>query len=156
MAESGSIDEFDRRIIRALRANGRISLQDLSDRVGLSPTPVARRLRRLEDTGIVTGYAAVIDEAALGFAVSVFVSVKLDRQVDVALSTFEAAVAAFPQVVDCWLMTGSRDYLLRVVTTDLREFEEFLVGRLSRVPGIASMESSIPLRRVKNGFARTE
>ena len=97
----------------------------------------------------------MIDEAALGFAVSVFVSVKLDKQVDDALATFEAAIAQFPEVVDCWLMTGNRDYLLRVVTTGLAAFEQFLVGRLTKVRGVASIESSIPLRRVKAGIARS-
>ncbi len=131
-----------------------MSLQDLSERIGLSTTPTARRVRRLEKAGIITGYAALIDETALGFDVSVFVSVQLERQVDDALATFEAAVREFPEVVDCWLMTGDRDYLLRIATTGLKEFEEFLVGRLTRVPGVASIQSSIPLRRVKQGGAR--
>lgn len=151
-----TIDRFDRDILSTLRRDGRISVLDLSDRVGLSPTPVARRIRRLEDAGIIQGYTALIDEVALGFAVSVFVSVKLDKQVDDALATFESAIATFPEVVDCWLMTGNRDYLLRVVTTGLAEFEQFLVGRLTRVRGVAAIESSIPLRRVKAGIARSE
>lgn len=142
--------------MKALREDGRISILDLAERVGLSPTPVARRVRRLEEAGVITGYAALIDEAAMGFGVSVFVSIKLDRQVDEALAVFEKAVAEFPEVVDCWLMTGNRDYLLRIATQGLREYEEFLVGRMSKVRGIASMESSIPLRRVKGGIARTE
>lgn len=151
-----NLDGIDRRIVRALREDGRISLLDLAASVGLSPTPIARRVRRLEETGVITGYAALIDETALGFGVSVFVSIKLDRQVDDALVTFEKAIAEFPEVVDCWLMTGNRDYLLRVATEGLAQFEQFLVGRMSKVPGIASMESSIPLRRVKGGVARTE
>lgn len=150
------MDALDRRIIQILGAEGRISMLDLSSRVGLSPTPIARRLRRLEDDGVISGYAALVDEAALGYVVSVFVSVKLDRQVDDALETFEAAVAGFPEVVDCWLMTGSRDYLLRVSTEGLNEYEQFLARRLTRVPGVASIESSIPLRRVKQGLARLE
>ena len=148
------IDTYDAAILRALAKDGRMTINDLSDRVGLSPSPVARRLRQLEDRGIIAGYAAVIDEAALGYAVSVFVSVKLDRQVDDALAKFEAAIADFPEVVDCWLMTGNRDYLLRIVTTGLSEFERLLVGKLTKVPGVASIESSIPLRRVKAGHAR--
>lgn len=156
MAQSTHLDDVDRRIIRSLHQNGRISLLDLSQAVGLSPTPVARRVRRLETTGVIVGYAALINEAALGFGVSVFVSIKLDRQVDDALVTFETAVAGFPEVVDCWLMTGNRDYLLRIVTRGLQDFEAFLVGRMSKVPGIASMESSFPLRRVKGEFARIE
>lgn len=149
-----NIDTYDAAILRALAQDGRMTINDLSDRVGLSPSPVARRLRQLEDRGIIAGYAAVIDEAALGYAVSVFVSVKLDRQVDDALARFEAAIADFPEVVDCWLMTGNRDYLLRIVTTGLSEFERLLVGKLTKVPGVASIESSIPLRRVKAGHAR--
>ncbi|MAZ19331.1 Lrp/AsnC family transcriptional regulator [Oricola sp.] len=150
-----TLDDPDRRIIQELSRNGRITTLELSEAVGLSPTPVARRVRRLEDAGVIRGYAALIDEAELGFGVSVFVSVKLDKQVDDALDAFETSIEKFPEVVDCWLMTGNRDYLLRIVTVDLQEFERFLVGRLTKVRGVASIESSIPLRRVKSGLART-
>lgn len=151
---STNIDSFDIRILGLLQRDGRMSINDLSAQVGLSPSPVARRIRLLEEAGIIKGYAALCDEAALGFGVSVFVSVRLDRQVDEALATFEAAVTTFPEVVDCWLMTGNRDYLLRVATTGLPEFERFLVGQLTKVRGVASIQSSIPLRRVKSGLAR--
>lgn len=153
--ESTRIDEFDIRILRALAEHGRLSVQRLSEVVGLSPSPVARRLTRLENDRIVTGYAALIDEVRLGFDVSVFVSVKLDRQVDDALASFETAIRQMPEVIDCWLMTGNRDYLLRVVTRDMAEFEQFLVGKLTKLPPVAEIESSIPLRRVKSGIART-
>ena len=149
------MDEFDLQILRALRRDGRMSIQHLSEQMALSPTPIARRLRQLEKSGVITGYSALIDEAALGFGVTVFTSIKLDRQVDDALAEFETAILGFPEVVDCWLMTGTRDYLLRIVTRDMREFEQFLVGRLTRAPGVASIESSIPLRRVKSGVSRT-
>ncbi|WP_353621224.1 Lrp/AsnC family transcriptional regulator [Labrenzia sp. R4_1] len=152
---SGALDAFDIQILRELRRDGRISIQDLSEQIGLSATPVARRLRQLEDQGIITGYCALIDEMKLGYEVSVFVSVQLDKQVDAALDQFEAAIQAFPEVVDCWLMTGNRDYLLRVATTGLAAFEAFLTGKLTKVPGVANIESSIPLRRVKSGVART-
>ena len=155
MADSAPIDEFDVRIIQTLQREGRLSVQDLSQRVGLSPTPVLRRMRRLEKDGVITGYAALVDEVAVGFPVQVFVSVKLDRQVDAALVSFEAAVQDFPEVVDCWLMTGNRDYLLRVVTDSLAGFEAFLTGRLTRLPSVSSIESSIPLRRVKAGISRS-
>lgn len=154
MKFSSEFDEIDTRILLALVKDGRISVQKLCTLVGLSPTPTARRLKRLEDAGVVIGYHAQLDEEKLGFAVSVFVSVKLDRQVDDALAKFEAAVEKAPEVVDCWLMTGNRDYLLRVVTRNMREFENFLVGHLTKVPGVASIESSIPLRRVKAVAAR--
>lgn len=154
MAETTKIDDVDRRILRAIAKDGRIPVQALGEIVGLSPTPVARRLRRLEEQGVVTGYAAQINEAALGYDVSVFVSVKLDRQIDNALSSFEIAITSFPEVVDCWLMTGSRDYLLRVVSRSMSDFEQFLVGRLTKVKGVAEIESSIPLRRVKSAGSR--
>ena len=155
MTKITTIDDLDVKILRAVQQDGRISINDLSELVGLSPTPVSRRIRNLETTGIIKGYSAVIDEAALGYDVSVFVSVQLDKQVDEALAQFETAIAEFPEVVECWLMTGNRDYLLRVATTSLKEFEQFLVGRLTKVNGVASIESSIPLRRVKTGLART-
>ena len=91
---------------------------------------------------------------AVGLGFSIFVSVRLDKQIDEALAEFEDAIAEMPEVADCWLMTGDRDYLLRIVTAGLREFERFLVGRLTRVRGVASIESSIPLRRVKGAMAR--
>ena len=154
MVNIANLDRFDREILNVLMQDGRISILDLSDRVGLSPTPVSRRVKRLEDAGVITGYTALVDEEALGFGISVFVSVRLEKQIDVALAEFENAIRAMPEVVDCWLMTGGRDYLLRIVTEGLKEFEQFLVGRLTRVSGVAAIESSIPLRRVKGGVAR--
>ena len=155
VADSTHFDEFDIRILQEMKRDGRISIQALSEDIGLSATPIARRLKRLEDAGIIKGYTALIDEAALGFDVSVFVSVKLDRQIDHGLSAFEAEIAQFPEVVDCWLMTGNRDYMMRVVTRNLIEFENFLVGRLTKISCVAEIESSIPLRRVKSEIART-
>lgn len=153
--ESITIDAIDRRIVRALQADGRQSIQDLSARVGLSPSPCARRVRLLEQAGLITGYCALIDEKAAGFGFSAFVSVKLERQVDDALKTFERAIANTPEVVDCWLMTGNRDYLLRVVTADLSDFETFITAKLTQIASVASIESSIPLRRVKAGMTRS-
>ena len=155
MTEIANIDQTDRAILRELLANGRISVQELSQRVGLSPTPCARRIRMLEESGVITGYHALIDEAKAGYGFSVFVSVKLDRQVDDTLKEFETAIRAYPEVVDCWLMTGNRDYLLRLAVHDIAEFEHFLTGRLTKVPSVASIESSIPLRRVKSGISRS-
>lgn len=154
LTESTNIDEFDRRILRALQVEGRMSIQDLSDRVGLSPSPCSRRVRVLEEAGVIRGYAALVDERRVGYAVSVFISVKLDRQIDDALKNFEAAIESYPEVVDCWLMTGNRDYLLRVATADLVEFEKFLTSKLTKVESVHSIESAIPLRPVKTGIAR--
>ena len=152
--DSSNLDDIDIRILRSLREDGRQSINDLSEAVGLSATPVARRVKQLEASGVIKGYCALIDEEKLGFDVSVFVSVQLDKQVDNALATFERAIQSMPEVVDCWLMTGNRDYLLKIVTSGLSGFERFLVGRLTKIEGVASIESSIPLRRVKAGLSR--
>ena len=149
-----NLDEIDQRILRELQSDARLTHQDLSDRIGLSPSPCARRIKKLEADGFITGYSADIDEAKMGFGVNVFVSVRLDQQVDDRLVKFEEEVGRFNEIVDCWLMTGSFDYLLRIAVGDLNEFEHFLTGRLTKVAGIASIESSIPIRRVKCQAAR--
>ena len=151
---SRSLDSIDHKILAELQRDARLTHQELSERVGLSPTPCSRRIRNLEDAGVITGYSANIDETKLGFGFTVFVSVQLDRQIDDRLINFENEVGLLPEVIDCWLMTGNRDYLLRVAVTDLLEFERFLTGRLTKVEGVASIESSIPIRRVKGRMAR--
>ena len=148
------MDSLDHKILRELQAEGRLSHQELAERIGLSPSPCARRIRKLVTEGYITGYGAEIDETKLGFAFSVFISVRLDRQIDDRLVAFEREVGRCPEVVDCWLMTGSFDYLLRVAVRDLEEFEHFLTRRLTKLPGVASLESSIPIRRVKHTAAR--
>lgn len=151
---NAKIDATDRRILAELQGDARLSIQELSKRVALSPTPCARRLRMLEQGGVIRGYTTVIDEAQMGYPISVFVSVKLDHQIDDRLRAFEQAIRRFPEVTDCWLMTGGRDYLVRVAVADLMEFEHFLTGKLTKVVGVASIESSIPIRRVKEESAR--
>ncbi len=148
------MDDIDHRILRELLSNARLSHQELGDRVGLSASPCARRIRKLEVDGIISGYSARIDEAKMGFGFSVFISVRLDKQIDSQLEQFERSVRTLSEVVDCWLMTGSFDYLLRVAVSDLNEFEVFLTGRLTKIPGVASIESSIPIRRVKDQGSR--
>ena len=108
----------------------------------------------MEADGLVKGYGARIDEAKMGFGFSVFISVRLDKQIDSQLELFEQSIRDFSEVVDCWLMTGNFDYLLRVAVSDLAEFEAFLTGRLTKIPGVASIESSIPVRRVKDQGSR--
>lgn len=147
--KSITLDKTDHAILNELMANARLSNQELSERVGLSPSPCLRRLRRLETEGVITGYTAVIDEEKVGLPVAVFMSVKLERQVDASLGAFERDIAKCPEVVDCWLMTGDNDYLLRVLAPGLREYENFLTGTLTKIPGIASIQSSVSLRRVK-------
>lgn len=144
------LDEIDHKILNALAANSRISNQELSERVGLSPSPCLRRLRALENSGVIIGYTTIIDEEAAGLPVAVFMSVKLERQIDASLNSFEEEIVKYPEVVDCWLMTGDNDYLLRILAPGLREYESFLTGTLTKIPGIASIQSSVSLRRVKS------
>jgi Lrp/AsnC family leucine-responsive transcriptional regulator len=126
-----------------------MTTQQLAERVGLSTSPCARRVKILEQAGIIKGYSAVIDEAAFGLMVSAFASVKLVRQHEDDLDRFGRAVARWPEVVDCYLMTGQRDYLLRVLVRDLREYEAFLKNKLTRLEEVASIETSFALTQVK-------
>jgi len=148
-ANADGMDRIDRAILRELLANSRLSNQELSERVGLSPSPCLRRLKRLEADGIIEGYTARIDEERIGLPVAVFMSVRLERQIDDSINAFEAEIMKYPEVVDCWLMTGDNDYLLRILAPGLKEYENFLTGTLTKIPGIASIRSSVSLRRVK-------
>lgn len=148
-SQSITLDATDRAILSALQENARLTNQELSERIGLSPSPCLRRLRRLEKEGVIAGYTAILDEEKLGLPVAIFMSVKLERQIDAQLNTFESEILKCPEVVDCWLMTGDNDYLLRVLASDLRAYENFLTGTLTKIPGIASIQSSVSLRRVK-------
>ena len=149
-----TLDKMDRLILHELQMDGRLTHQELSERIGLSASPCARRIKNLESEGYITGYSARIDEAKMGFGFNVFVSVKLDQQIDDRLVSFERDITACPEVVDCWLMTGAFDYLLRVAVLDMQEFEQFLTRRLTKISGVASIESSIPVRRVKDQVTR--
>lgn len=117
-------------------------------RVGLSLTPVLRRVRRLEDQGFITGYSARFDEARLGASFSAFVSVTLERQAEEALEVFETQIARAPEVMSCYLMSGGSDYLLRVVAADLGAYQAFMTGVLTRIPGVARIQSSFALKLV--------
>ncbi len=151
MAVPMSLDAIDRRILRALQQNARLSNAELAQKVGLSVSPVWRRVRALEESGIITAYQALVDPTAVGLPVSVFVHVSLEKQVEPALEAFEAAIRRRPEVMECYLMTGDADYLLRVVVPSLAEYERFLMDHLTRVRGIASIKSSFALRPVKHG-----
>ena len=143
------LDDFDRRILQNFQNDGRMTLADLAERIGLSPSPCLRRIKLLEEAGIITRYVALVDQDKVGLPVSVFVSVKLESQRERALERFAKAVAKWPEVLECYLMTGPRDYLLRIVTSDLAAYERFLKEKLTRLDGIASIESSFALEQVK-------
>ncbi|WP_037256354.1 Lrp/AsnC family transcriptional regulator [Roseobacter sp. SK209-2-6] len=140
------MDAIDHKIVSVLQDEGRIKMAELSEKVGLSPTPCARRVAMLEEAGVITGYSARVDQAKLGLQVTIFVAVELERQSRDALLAFEKAVRRFDQVMECYLMTGTRDILLRVVARDLTDFDRFLEERLMCVPGIRNTRSSFTLR----------
>ena len=146
---SEPLDATDRKILAVLQEDGRISLSDLAARVALSPSPCLRRIRRLERDGVIARYVAVVDQAKVGLPVSVFVSIKLDSQRVEALERFRKAIAKWPEVLECYLMTGPRDYLLRIVVADLATYEQFLKQKLTRVDGVSSIESSFALEQTK-------
>lgn len=142
------LDAIDRSILDVLQEDARISNVDLSERVNLSPSPCLRRVRRLESEGTIRSYVTLLDPAEVGLPVSVFVQVSLERQVDDALENFEAEIISRPEVMECYLMTGDSDYLLRVVAPDLEGFQRFLLEHLTRIPGVASIKSSFALKQV--------
>ncbi len=140
------MDKIDRKILRVLQRDGRMKIADLAEAVGLSATPCARRLERLQTDGVITGYGARVDARKVGLPVTVFVSVELETQGGVAMSAFEQSVRNFEEVMECHLMTGSRDILLRVVVADLQAYDWFLEHRLMKVHGIRNMRSNFALR----------
>ncbi|MEH6753263.1 MAG: Lrp/AsnC family transcriptional regulator [Alphaproteobacteria bacterium] len=142
------LDAIDCNILNMLQEDARISNVDLSEKVHLSPSPCLRRVRRLESEGMIRAYVTLLDPAEVGLPVSVFVQVSLERQVDDALENFEREIVARPEVMECYLMTGDSDYLLRVVAPDLEAFQRFLLEHLTRIPGVASIKSSFALKQV--------
>ncbi|KKB80931.1 AsnC family transcriptional regulator [Devosia soli] len=151
MAESSKteLSVVDRKILRALQEDGRMTIQAIADQVGLSPSPCLRRIRQMERAGLITGYSATLDQKAAGLPVSVFISIKLERQRARELDAFGAAISRWPEVMEAYLMTGQFDFLLRVVCADLETYEHFLREKLTQVEGVASIESSFSLGTVK-------
>ncbi len=144
------LDRVDMQILEALQTDGRLTATELADKAGLTASPCLRRLRLLEQSGVIRGYTALVDQAKVGLPISVFVSIKLERQSEDAMERFETAVRRCPEVLECYLMTGPRDYLLRVVARDLDDYERFVKGTLTRISGIANIESSFALGQVKH------
>ncbi|MEQ8292591.1 MAG: Lrp/AsnC family transcriptional regulator [Roseovarius sp.] len=140
------MDKTDRQIIAALQRDGRQTLADLSERIGLSPTPLARRIARLEKDGIITGYSARVDQERLGLPLNVFIFVELEKQTRAAITALERDLRRFEEVMECYLMTGTRDVLIRVVAADLAAFDRFLEDGLMQTENIRSMRSSFALR----------
>ena len=146
-----SLDDADRRILRALRQDGRMTNAALAEAVGLSPSACLRRLRLLERSGVIRGYTAIIDEPETRETVTVIVQITLDRQTEEHLSRFEGAVRRLPEARECYLMTGMSDYLLRVEVRDASDYERVHKEQLSRLPGVARIQSAFAIRSVIRG-----
>ena len=147
------LDAMDVRLLENLQDQARLSNVELSERVNLSPSQCYRRLRRLEDAGVVRGYAAMLDRERLGFGVVAFVSVSLEKQSEHPAQAFNNAVQDYPEILECHAVSGEADYLLRVVAADLKAFSDFLMHRLLRLPMVAHVRSSILLDEVKSTTA---
>jgi Lrp/AsnC family leucine-responsive transcriptional regulator len=147
------LDDIDRRILGALQAEGRLAMVDLAERVGLSPTPCQRRVKRLEEEGVIDRYAALVQPPALGLALQAMVQVTLDDHSEKTVEAFEAAIRARPEVVACYAMTGDMDFLLHVLAADLAQFSEFAMKALLRMPGVRGTRSSFIMQAVKSDLA---
>ena len=144
-----TLDRCDRAIVRLLQQDGRMPNARLAERVSLSESSCLRRVKALEAAGLIEGYTALVNQQKAGFPVNVFVSLTLQRQDQTDLQSFEAAVRSIPQVMECYLMTGEYDYLVRVAVADMADFERVHNDALTRLPGVARVHSSIALRSVK-------
>lgn len=149
MNEQSDLDDYDLRILRRLGENGRITWRDLAEEIGLSMTPTVRRVRMLEEAGYITGYFARLDEGRLAGSMIAFISVTLERQVREILDGFEARVAALPEIMSGFLMSGGADYLLRAVVRDLNHYRDLLED-LTQIPGVAHIQSSFALKAFVN------
>ena len=142
------LDRYDRAILRLLQQDARMTNASLAAQVSLSESACLRRVRALEESGLIDGYTALVDQQRAGFPVNVFVNITLDRQSRTGLEAFESAVRRVPEVMECYLMTGEHDYLLRLVVTDLADFERIHNQHLTRLPSVARVHSSFAMRTV--------
>jgi Lrp/AsnC family leucine-responsive transcriptional regulator len=143
------LDRTDRRILEAMQRNGRISNLELAESVGLSPTPCSRRVKRLEESGIILRHVTLLNQAMLGLKLTAHIGISMDRHTPDRFEAFEAEVRSYPEVMECSVVTGqASDYLLTAVVPDMAYYEKFLLGRLTRIPGVAGVVSSFELRRV--------
>jgi len=143
------IDRYDRRILEVLQQEGRISNQELADRIGLSPSPCLRRVRALEEAGLIAGYRAVLDAKALGLSLMAIIQISMDRHTPERFANFEQRVADLPEVLECLLVTGQdADYQLKVVVRDMDAYQELLLNKITRIEGVSGVHSSFVLRRV--------
>lgn len=143
------MDKYDQRILEELQADGRISNQELAERIGLSPSPCLRRVRQLEEDGVIDRYVALLNGDQLGLKMTALIQISMDKHTPERFQRFEEQVASFPEVQSCYLITGqSADYILKVVVRDMDHFQAFLLGKLTRIEGVSGVHSSFVMRKV--------
>jgi len=143
------LDRTDRRILQAMQDNARISNLELADAVGLSPTPCSRRVKRLEESGLIRGHVTLLNQNMLGLKLTAYIGISMDRHTPDRFEAFETQVTDYPEVMECSVVTGqTSDYLLKAVVPDMAYYEKFLLGKLTRIPGVTGVHSSFELRRV--------
>ena len=143
------LDRYDKRILELLQQDGRISNQDLAEQIGLSPSPCLRRVRALEESGLILGYRALLDAKRLGLSLMALIHISMDRHTPERFENFEQRIAELPEVLECLLVTGQdADYQLKVVVADMDAFQQLLLQRITRIEGVSGVHSSFVLRRV--------
>jgi len=143
------LDRYDQQILEILQTDGRINNQDLADRIGLSPSPCLRRVRALEESGLIVGYRALLDAKKLGLSLMAIVHISMDRHTPERFANFEASVAVLPEVLECLLITGQdADYQIKVAVRDMDHYQSLLLNKLTRIEGVTGVHSSFVLRRV--------
>jgi len=143
------LDRYDKRILSLLQADGRISNQDLADTIGLSPSPCLRRVKALEDAGLITGYRALVDAKKLGYSLMALIYISMDQHTPERFASFEEAITAIPEVLECLLITGQQaDYQLKVIVADMDGYQNLLLSKITRIKGVTGVHTSFVLRRV--------
>lgn len=144
-----SLDRTDKRILELLQQDGSLSNLELADKVGLSPSPCSRRVKALEDSGLITGYRALLDARKLGLDLQAMISISMDKHTPERFEQFEAQVRACPEILECYLITGqAADYVLKVLVEDMEAYQQFLLGTLTRIDGVTGVQSSFVMRKV--------
>ena len=154
MSNLVQLDRTDRRILELMQANGRISNLELAERIGLSPSPCSRRVKALEDAGLIASHVTLLNANKLGLSLQAYIHISLDRHTPERFESFDAAIKDFSEVLECDLVTGTdADYQLKVVVRDMEHYQQFLLGKLTRVNGVTGVRSSFVLRRIKHETA---
>ena len=149
MAEILKMDRFDRRILSELQRDGGLSNQELAERIGLSSSPCSRRVKQLEDAGVIEKRVTLLDRRKLGLSLTILIQISMDRHTPERFDAFEAKIKSYPEVLECYLITGQdADYLLKVVVPDMDHYQEFLLNKVTRIEGVSGVHSSFVMRRV--------